>query len=145
MRSQFSNKADISFFFLFRLHFSESVKMSSIEFPSRSKSASAYSLDTFEPREDLHFQHKDPNLLLHNTQIPSRKDRNRILYTKPLSRWLGTVFFILAIIATLLIYQRKRNYSSTEKKNFVAATTALVLCLGLNFFCWIIVLLNFRR
>ena len=134
LRSRCLNKADSPSFLLSRFQILESEKMSVFRSSSISESASGYSLETSEPSEDLYLQHKDTYSLLNKTGASSSIDRNFLLFRKPLYRWLGTVAFIVAIITTLLSYQRKGNYSSAQKQLFVVIKTALVLGLGLNFF-----------
>lgn len=50
------------------------------------------------------------------------------------SRWLISLTFAALILATLKIYEQKRNFSSNEKTTFSTVITALILGLGLNIF-----------
>lgn len=68
------------------------------------------------------------------TQNLDKAHQIRRLLSKRTFRWIVTVGFIAAIVATLKIYERKRNFSSGQKTVFNTIITALILGLGLNLF-----------
>lgn len=59
---------------------------------------------------------------------------NLPLFCKTFVRLLVTTIFIGFVIATLMFYQKKGNFSAYQKTIFNVIITAESLCLGLNFF-----------
>ena len=87
----------------------------------------------FQPQHRVphsHFQ----SLHLGNTKVFNHNHPFFLLVTKPFLRWLGTAVFIASILATLVTFERKGNFSSSNKTLFNFIITALILGLGLNLF-----------
>ena len=68
-----------------------------------------------------------------DTEFNYLKQSLRIFWPQ-ISRWILTVVLVSTFLGTLKIYERKGNFTSTEKDYFNVITTALNLGLGLNFF-----------
>ncbi|KAL8650399.1 MAG: hypothetical protein Q9210_003853 [Variospora velana] len=56
------------------------------------------------------------------------------LWLKFTLRWIVSLIFAALIVATLKIYERKRNFSPNQKTTFNTVITALILGLSLNLF-----------
>ena len=70
-----------------------------------------------------------PNLQLFNSSQQTRK-----LFLSQSVRWIGTLIFVVFILATLKVYQDKDNFSHDQKYAFNTIVTGLSLGLALNFF-----------
>ncbi len=69
-----------------------------------------------------------------NLQLFSSSQQTRKLFLSQSIRWIGTLIFVIFMLATLKIYQDKDNFSHDQKYAFNTIVTGLSLGLGLNFF-----------
>ena len=70
-----------------------------------------------------------PELQLFNSNQQTRK-----LFLSQSVRWIGTLIFVAFMLATLKVYEDKKNFSHGQKYAFNTIVTAFSLGLGLNFF-----------
>ena len=69
-----------------------------------------------------------------NLQLFSSSQQTRKLFLSQSIRWIGTLIFVIFMLATLKVYQDKDNFSHEQKYAFNTIVTGLSLGLGLNFF-----------
>lgn len=71
---------------------------------------------------------------INDAQIFRFKKQKLVLFCKTFVRCFATTIFIAFVMANMKIYENKGDFSPHQKTNFNAISTALSLCLGLNFF-----------
>ena len=99
--------------------------------------------------EDDRFSRRDPDSSTANLLVPSRPQsqlsishenqalESQQIRTPPLWQfvwWLLTIVLSALIVTTIKIYESLGNFTSVQKHTFNTISTALILCLGLNFF-----------
>ena len=72
--------------------------------------------------------------ILPKPQLFNSREQTCKLTLSQCFRWFGTFIFVASLLATLIIYQKKGNFSHEQKYAFDTIVTGLSLGLGLNFF-----------
>lgn len=68
------------------------------------------------------------------SRIFNRSLQTRSLFFQQSLRWLSTIVLSVCIMATIIVYQKKGNFSDRDKSTYNVIFTGLSVGLGINFF-----------